>query len=69
MGATKGTVDKVKFGNELKEVIKSITQLQPDVLITNNGAGNATIFLLLLCAHIYATVFMQLRYHGGTFDN
>lgn len=37
MGATKGAVDKVKFGNELKEVIVSITQLQPDVMVTTNA--------------------------------
>lgn len=39
MGATSGTVDEVKFGRELEEVIQKITMLTPDVVLSSSPDG------------------------------
>lgn len=36
MGATRGNVDKRKFGAELREVLEKIASMQPQVVITAN---------------------------------
>lgn len=54
MGATKGSVDRVKFGQELRAVVESITQLQPDLIVRTDGATgkittrSTTLYLLLM---------------------
>ena len=43
MGATTGTVDEVKFGRDLAEVVAKITALTPDILIAATPDGEKYI--------------------------